>query len=219
MSGLGLDPLDGGYGLHDANPATTMSFPGWTLTRSTSPTGTALSRVEVISDLLVTDTQAYSGNQFFVGMTNSDNPLDFTNHFTLTTQLTGLTPGLIYDISFYYAGGIEVATGTAPGSGWTVSTDYAGGSTTGQSYDPYLVTMKAPSTRGGWTGQATPWIEGHYQFEAQDFTHDLNFMGVVAGDPVMLFLDNVQITTVPEPASALLCGAGAVALLLRRSRR
>lgn len=231
MSGLGLDNMSQGnwvtanrgtinivsYGWHDSNTSTTMSFPGWTGTRATSPAGSALPRVEVLNYNYNTDMVAADGNQYLMVATNSDFASSFPTRATFDTEMVGLTVGEVYDVSFAYAGGNEI--GIPSTARWDVSTGSGGP----VSFDPFTLAM-VPSPNnfagtGTWPGSATGWVQGHFQFTAESSTQVLEFLAVANGDPAILYLDNLVVTQVPEATSVLLCGAGAVALLMRRARR
>ena len=131
----------------------------------------------------------------------------------LGQSITGFTPGGTYTISFSHANGfLETPLVAPPSGGWELFID-------GTSV------FIAPSTNV--IGSIVPlpyttdWQISSYTFTATSSTQQFDFMAYGPGLPTPVavqWLDNVQITQAPEPASLGLLGLGVMALIRRRQR-
>lgn len=121
--------------------------------------------------------------------------------------VTGLTAGGQYTVTFNW-GGSQMQSRTG------ATTEYLAVSLGSQTLD----TNTLSNVSGGFTG----WKNGSLTFTATSGTEWLNFLsvGTPTGYPPMAVLTNVSMSTVPEPASLALFGAGllglGVALVSRR---
>jgi hypothetical protein len=134
----------------------------------------------------------------------------------LQQQITGLTAGTVYTLTFDFAAGqLQSRTGAT-----TEVLDVSMSGTHGtQSFQTDGGTPLADATKS-----ATPWELETFTFTATDSTELLKFLsvGTPDGEPPMALLDNVSlVNTVPEPATwgLMLLGVGAIGASLRMRRR
>ncbi len=157
-------------------------------------------------------------------------------------EITGLTPGTTYTLSFYQAGGQQVgfASGLATSEQWIVSLGTSGltVSTHGGPVDPVYgqtgrysnadpnasiaVSQDMITPSGG----VTPWEYVSVQLTADATSDLLSFLawgdnGSTVNLPPIAFLSGVNSpdVLVPEPATLSIFGIGLAALGLKRLRR
>lgn len=140
-----------------------------------------------------------SGN--FIGI---DGDPEYTQ--TIYQTVTGLIVGGTYQLSFYQASGQQLGLTGATVNQWQVTF----GSATWTS-----------AVMNNQSQSYTPWTVQTTTFVATAASQVLTFMAVgsPAGEPPISLLDGVSLNQVPEPASALLAGAGMVGLALLARRR
>jgi hypothetical protein len=125
----------------------------------------------------------------------------------ITQNISGLTAGLNYNLSFYQAAGQELSAPGATTDQWQVS---LGAST------QYSTLMSVPS------GGQYLWNAQNMTFTATSASELLSFVAIGAGGtPPQVFLDGVDLeSTVPEPSALLLlAGVGTVIAAGRMGRK
>lgn len=138
---------------------------------------------------------------------------------TFSQNVTGLTVGQQYDLSFYWAAGeLYDRTGyyTSQLTG-TFGTD---------SFATSVFSNSHPNTNnpGNLPGDFSGWQLVNFTFTAQSASQVLSFLAVgtpAANLPPVAFLDGVSLVAVPEPAvwALMLMGFGGVGAAIRRRRR
>ena len=129
---------------------------------------------------------------------------------TISQQVTGLTAGLQYDVSFYWAG-TQLLNRSGP---TTEQLEVTFGNSTA-----FTPVVSEPS--GGFSG----WMGQTYRFTASAASQTLSFLsfGTPSGLPPISLLDGVTVQqSIPEPASWALVGTallGAGLLATRRTGR
>ncbi|KTT69376.1 PEPxxWA-CTERM sorting domain-containing protein [Sphingomonas endophytica] len=132
---------------------------------------------------------------------------DTNFHGALSQQVTGLTVGQLYSVTFDWAG---ASWFTIPGQ-------------TTQRFDVSLdgvtkSTDTLTTAPKGFSG----WQKGSLQFTATSTSQKLSFLaqGTPNGLPPSLLLDNVQMAAVPEPATwlTMILGFGVVGAAMRRRK-
>ncbi len=125
---------------------------------------------------------------------------------TINQTLTGLSPGSLAVVSFYWAGAQQSGYSGATTEQWTV----------GFTNDPNQATPVVQNTNHGFTG----WTQQTFSFVVKSTTAVLSFLanGTPGGEPPFSLLDGVTLVQVPEPASwaVLLTGCGLAGLAVRR---
>jgi PEP-CTERM motif len=132
-------------------------------------------------------------------------------------NITGLTVGGTYAVSFMWAGAQQSGFTGATTDMWAVSLG-------SQTHDTSVITV--PS--GGFTG----WFNTTMLFTATSANETLSFLGIstclsggcgptVSGAPPFVLLDNVSMSAVPEPATwaMMLLGFAGLGFAFRQSRR
>ncbi len=126
----------------------------------------------------------------------------------ITQSITGLTAGVYYTVSFYWAAAQQYTYTGDTTEQWKVS---LGGQT--------QATAVYDNSSHGFSG----WFHESMTFLATDTNEALSFLaiGTPSGEPPFSLLDGVSMQPVPEPASATLLLAGLVGLarVVRRRRR
>ncbi len=126
----------------------------------------------------------------------------------LQQTITGLTVGDHYQVTFYQA-----------------STQAVDGSVTGAFTGNWQVSLGGTTQNSTTMSNAyhsdTPWTLQTLNFTATSTSELLSFLAVSpqTGEPPFLLLGDVSLMDIPEPGSAALLAAGALALALRRSKR
>ena len=133
---------------------------------------------------------------------------------TLNQTIMGLTSGVKYDLSFYWAG-TELSNRT----GFT--TIGLTGSFGGDSFATELYPNANPS---GTPGSFSGWIHENFMFTADSTSELLSFLAVGAPAnnlPPFALLDGVSLTAVPEPSTwaMMLVGFGGLGYAAFRRRR
>jgi hypothetical protein len=130
---------------------------------------------------------------------------DATLNTSFSQQVTGLTPGQTYVLSFYQAATQQIGLGGATTEQWQVTFG-------SQTLDSAV--MNNPSA------SFTPWTLETLDFTATASSQTLTFLavGAPAGLPPIALLDGVSLGT-PEPASMALMGTGLLCLLAARRWR
>ena len=127
---------------------------------------------------------------------------------TLSQVIGGLTPGMQYDVSFWWAGAQQYGYNGVGSEAWHVS---LGG--------VQAATATLTNSEHGFTG----WTYTDLLFRADSASETLSFMadGGPAGAPPFALLDGVSVTAVPEPASIMTYTTGLIVLglTIRRRRR
>ncbi len=134
---------------------------------------------------------------------------DFMNS-AITQTLTGLSPGQVYELTFWQA----LAEDTEPGI--TIPGPVTGYWRVGFGTS---VQNSAFMTGDGTTNTISPWAQQTMFFTAQTATQVLSFFSVGTGDPPLVFLDGISLAAVPEPDTLALLVAGAGLLFVRARRR
>jgi hypothetical protein len=162
-----------------------------------TPTGGANDQFgspDLFLDASTTDDTLTGGGGNFVGI----DPV-FENPGQITQEITGLTMGASYVLSFDYAGSQQTTFSGITTEGWTGSIGIS---------DFTSPTLTDPSQ--GFTG----WFNYTFDFTASGASELLTFLatgGPTNTQPPFSLLDNVsinQVTRVPEPMTLSLFGAG-----------
>lgn len=133
-----------------------------------------------------------TGNSGYYLLDGSDDPTTFP---TLSQTLTDLTPGVQYHIVGFYK---TFGTYEAP--------------------DPFLAKINGNTLfTGSTTGPVNGWVLFSLDFYAADPEALLSFHSEVNGNS-SYGIDGLSIQAVPEPASLVVLGIGALAMLRRRKR-
>jgi hypothetical protein len=124
----------------------------------------------------------------------------------ITQQITGLTAGKSYNVSFTWAGAQQYGYTSPTTEQWAVS---LGGTT-----DDTSVVSPAGEGFSGWMNQT-------FTYVATSSSELLSFLaiGTPGGQPPFALLSNVSVTQVPEPATWAIMLTGLLALLATSQRR
>jgi hypothetical protein len=126
---------------------------------------------------------------------------------SVNQDITGLTVGQTYVVSFEWAGGQQAGfTGTTTDF-WAVSL--------GGGVPQDTATISVPS--GGFSG----WFDVTMDFTATAVDETLSFLPGGSGNPPFVLLDSVSLTAVPEPSTwaMMLLGFGGLGVVARLRRR
>ncbi len=123
----------------------------------------------------------------------------------ITQTVNGLIAGRRYALSFQWAAGQQTGFTGATTEGWTVTLG-----------SQSLSTITVNNASQGFV----PWMMMNMTFTATATSELLTFLatGGPTGVPPFALLSNVSMNIVPEPASALLWGVGAIGALVARRR-
>jgi hypothetical protein len=123
-------------------------------------------------------------------------------------QITGLTPGQTYAVSFYQAAGQQTGFSGATFDQWLVGLFNAG-----ESQLSSVMNLPGP---GASTPDVFPWEAQTLYFTATTATDYLTFLATggpfSTSLPPIAFLDGVSMQAVPEPSSIVLFALGTIAL-------
>lgn len=156
------------------------------------------------------------GDHFAVGGANGP---EFTSYREGVSQtISGFTIGETYEISWhqangiYYDAGLTSYLGVGTVGGWEVAIDFS----------PIGIFASGNDNSTEVLEHTADWGFSSTTFVATDTTHTIQFIAWTQNteqDLTFQFLDNVNVTVVPEPSTPLLATFASAALLLRRKRR
>jgi hypothetical protein len=137
----------------------------------------------------------------------------------VSTNLTGMTIGLLYQVSFYQASSEETPIDTASNDKWEVF--LINGSNNGTSTPTNAVFTSSTMVNTG--GISTPWEVQTFTFVATAANETLEFLANASAPtvPPLFGLADVQVTNAtPEPGTCALTllGAGALCAIAARKR-
>jgi hypothetical protein len=132
------------------------------------------------------------------------------NNLSIYQNITGLTVGGTYELTFYQAAGQQNGFTGATTEQWQVTF----GTGTGSTLDSVL--------QSDASHDFVPWSKQTMYFKASATSQVLTFLalGTPVGDPPMVFLDGVNMVQItPEPSTFSIGGIGICALLIIRRLR
>ena len=176
---------------------TSFSIPGWVVSKSGS-----------LFPSWPNSDKAQDGNRFLVLRSEGGSSPRWTNAtFDFSLSPVALTPGELYELTFWAAGGLATSGRNHLGVGVSNSTriDFE---------DPFVLPVATQVDTLDWRQYSMTFIP-----EGTDVMLTLGAREINAGGSSSMFVDNFSLRVVPEPGSAQLLAAAAGAVGLRRRRR
>lgn len=151
--------------------------------------------------------KAQDGNRFLVLRSEGGSSPRWTNAtFDFSLSPVALTPGELYELTFWAAGGLATSGRNHLGVGVSNSTriDFE---------DPFVLPVATQVDTLDWRQYSMTFIP-----EGTDVILTLGAREINAGGSSSMFVDNFSLRHIPEPGSVVLIGAAAGFLGLRRRR-
>jgi len=142
----------------------------------------------------------------------------------ITQTITGLLPNTHYSLSFYYSGAQQQGYTGSSSDYWQVSYGPVSGTNT-SSTTPICIPQPVSGTlcTGDASSSSPVWATDTINFvttsTGQEFISFLAQGNAPANQPPFMLLANINVSTVPEPATLALLGAGFAGLVALRRRQ
>ncbi len=202
------DPVDyfAGFGSFEtSNPDDVLDFNGTNI--SNSIPGWRIFKSGSLFPSWPNNDKAQDGNRFLGLRSEGGSSPRWTNAtFDFSLSPVALTPGELYELTFWAAGGLATSGRNHLGVGVSNSTriDFE---------DPFVLPVATQVDTLDWRQYSMTFIP-----EGTDVILTLGAREINAGGSSSMFVDNFSLRHIPEPGSVVLIGAAAGFLGLRRRR-